>query len=211
MKKIKLVFLLACMMTYASLVKAQSGLTLEVSQLYASFKYIDSQGTKLNSEYSGLFTGAYGIGYRYVSDGGFILRSSIGLRNAGATLVYDDMNYSWKLQYTDIKLGPGYMYKLGRINPYLNVSGYYAYMLRGIQTLNNEDFNITESGLLNKADFGVIFSPGVEFKLSDLISSYVEFNYLWGLKNIEPDEGQKASNFAYSASLGLSFTITKTK
>ena len=74
MKKIKLVFLIVSMAVYAFTVNAQSGLTMEASQLYASFKYKDSQGTKLNNEYSGLFTGAYGIGYRYISDGGFIFR-----------------------------------------------------------------------------------------------------------------------------------------
>lgn len=209
MKNIKLVLLAACLSLSAAMASAQSGLTLEATQQYASFKFMDSDAVKLNSEYSGLFTGGYGIGFRYVSEGGFIVRAGVGMRNAGASLVYDDMNYSWKLQYGDIRPGIGYMFKTNRVSPYLTVSGYFAYLLRGTQTLNNEDFNITESGLLNRFDMGVIFMPGIEIKLSDYISTYAEFDYLWGLKNLETDSAQKASNYAYGVTLGLSFTITK--
>ncbi|MFH2142391.1 MAG: outer membrane beta-barrel protein [Bacteroidota bacterium] len=209
MKKMKQFLLLACFIACIVIVNAQSSLTIDASQLYASFKFNDSQGNKLNSEYSGVFTGAYGVGYRYVTDFGLIIKQGIGMRNAGASLVYDDMNYSWKLQYADSKLGFGYIYIMDRINPYFVASGYFAYLLRGIQIINNENFNITESGLLNKMDYGVIFTPGVEFKLSDYVSSYLEFNYLWGLNNVEMDEGQKATNFAYGLTLGLSFSITK--
>lgn len=207
MKRIKIIFFVACLMAYATAVNAQSGFTVEGSQQYASFKFNDSQNTKLNTEYSGLLTGAYGIGYRFVSEGGLMVRGGLGMRNAGATLVYDDMNYSWKLQYADAKLGLGYMLIIDKINPYINVSGYYAYLVRGIQTINNEDFNITKSELLNKTDYGVIFSGGVQISLSYFISTFFEFNYLWGLANIEPDENQKASNYAYSLSAGLLFTI----
>jgi opacity protein-like surface antigen len=209
MKRNKLVLFSVCLSLIATLASAQSGFTLEASQLYASFKFKDSEAAKLNNEYSGLFTGGYGIGFRYISEGGFIVRLGVGMRNAGANLLYDDMNYSWKLQYGDVKPGIGYMIKINRVNPYLTVSGYFAYLLRGTQTLNNEDFNITESGLLNRFDMGVIFNPGVEFKLSDYVSAFTEFNYLWGLKNLETDADQTASNFAYAITLGLSFTITK--
>jgi len=209
MKKMKLFLLLACLIASTVFVSAQSALTIDASQLYASFKFEDSQGTKLNNEYSGIYTGAYGISYRYLTDFGLIIKPGIGMRNGGASLVYDDMNYSWKLQYANAKLGFGYIYIMDRINPYFVASGYFAYLLRGTQIINNENFNITHSSLLNNKDYGVIFTPGVEFKLSDYISSYLEFNYLMGLNNVEMDEGQNAKNFAFGLTLGLSFTITK--
>jgi hypothetical protein len=80
--------------------------------------------------------------------------------------------------------------------------------MRGTQVLNNEEFNITESEILNPLDMGIIFTPGCELKISDVISAYAEFSYLWGLKNIEMDEGQNTSNYGMGLTLGLSFTIT---
>ena len=208
MKKNKLILVLIGFIAFTLTVSAQQSLTIDASQLYSSFKFNDTQDIKLNSEYPGIYTSAYSIGYKYLMDNGIIFRGGLGMRNAGASLVYDDINYSWKLQYADVKLGGGYAYKINKFSPYLIASGYYGYLLRGFQTLNNEDFNITESGILNRGDFGVILSPGVDFKLSDFISSYLEFNYIWGLNNIETDEGQKASNYAMGLTLGLSFTIT---
>jgi len=209
MKKIKILWLLLGFISYVTTVNAQSSLTLEASQLYASFKFTDSQGSSLNSEYSGIFTGAYGVGYRFVTDGGLMLNAGVGMRKAGATLVYDEMNYMWDLQYANARLGIGYMLKIDRISPYLNVSGYYAYMLRGFQTINNEDFNIKDSELLNKTDYGIFIIPGVQFTLSDAVSTFLEFNYLMGLKNLEKDESQKATNFAYGLTLGLSFSFVE--
>lgn len=209
MKKIKFIWLLLGFISYVTTVNAQSGLTIEASQLYASFKFTDSQGSKLNSEYSGILTGAYGAGCRFVTESGIMLRASLGMRKAGATMVYDEINYSWDIQYADVKLGGGYMLKKDRISPYLNVSGYYAYMLRGFQTINNENFNIKKSKSLNETDYGVFITPGVQIKLSDAVSSFVEFNYMMGLQNLEKEESQKATNLAYGLTLGLSFSITK--
>lgn len=192
-----------------SLAGAQSSLTLEASQLYSTFRYIDSDGNNMNEEYKGLFTGGYGIGYRYAFDYGLTLHGGLGMRTGGANLVYDDMNYSWRLQYGEVKLGAGYRYDLtDRLYPYFNVSGYMGYMLRGTQTLNNEDFNITHSDILNRADYGVMFSPGAELILSDFISAYAQFSYLLGLQNLEKDNGQIARNRGGALTLGVAFAIT---
>ncbi len=209
MKNLKTILLLSCILAGSAWTNAQSSLTLDASQLLASFKFVDTQGGALNKEYQGVFTGAYGIGFRYVAESGFMVKTGIGLRNGGASLVYDNMNYSWKLQYADARLGFGYSLKLNRFCPYFVASGYFGYLLRGTQVLNNEEFNITDSGLLSTMDYGVIFSPGISIKLSDYVSSYVEFSYLMGLNNIEEDDGQNAKNFAYGLTLGLSFTISK--
>jgi len=124
-------------------------------------------------------------------------------------MVYDAMNYTWDLQYANGRLGFGYMLKKNKISPYLNVSGYYAYMLHGFQTINNEDFDLKKSKLLNETDYGIFITPGVQFELSDAVSTFVEFNYLMGLNNLEKDENQNATNFAYGLTLGLSFSILK--
>ena len=194
---------------FAASLNAQSGLTLEASQLFTSFKFTDSRGNDLSSDYSGIFTGAYNLGYRHVTVSGLMVTGGLGMHNAGATLLYDAMNYTWNLKYAGGRLGVGYMLQATRVSPYLNVSGYYAYMLRGFQVINNEHFNITSLEIINQTDYGVYISPGIQLRLSEAVSSYLEFNYLMGLANLEKDEGQESRNLAYGLTLGLSLTIVK--
>jgi hypothetical protein len=209
MKKVKFIVLCMGFLLSGIFVYGQSSLTIDASQQMASFKFTNSFGDIENQEYDGIFVGAYGAGYRFVAENGIMFRAGLGMRKAGATLVYDAINYSWDLQYASVMLGGGYMYKTESIHPYLNISGYYGYLLRGYQSINNENFNIKTSEALFNTDYGVIASPGVQITLSDAISAYFEFNYLMGLQNIEKDEGQVAYNFAYGASLGISFTLVK--
>lgn len=190
--------------------RAQSSLNVDASQLFSSFRFTDSQGNELNNEYSGIYTGAYSVNYRLGLESGLQFLGGLGMRKAGATLVYDEINYLWNLQYADAKLGVGYMMKKERFSPYLNVSGYFAYLLKANQSLNNENFDILKSKSINDKDYGVFLTPGVLVTLSDAISSYLEFNYMRGLSNIENnDSGQKAYNAAMGLTLGVSFTITK--
>ncbi len=208
MKRIKPLLLLAVLVACIHTVQAQAGLTLEVSPLLTSFKFTDKAGVKHNSEYQSIYTGAYGIGYRIVSDIGLMIHPAIGMRHGGANLVYDDINYSWRLQYANLKLGLGYMTRFETVNPYFMVSGYYAFLLRGTQTLHNEILNVTKSDVLSNIDYGLVFSPGVNIKLSDYFSTYAEFNYLRGLTNIEKDPVQKSKNFAFGLTLGVAFAFS---
>lgn len=207
MKKSLLLLLLVCMIASTALVSAQSSVTVEVSQLYTSFRFNDSQSNNLNTEYKGIFTGGYGVGYRYVTNFGLIVKPGFGIHKSGADLIYDDMNYSWRLQYADAKLGIGYIYALDRISPYFVASGYFSYLLNGTQVLNNEHFNIIESELLDNLDYGIVLTPGVEIGLTKNIASFLEFNYLMGLNNLEPDDSQTSTNFAYSLTVGFAFTF----
>lgn len=191
-------------------VMAQSSFTLDASQMLTNFKFIDSMGVQ-DKSYSGNYSGAYSIGYRYSSAGGFLFRAGIGMRKAGATLVYDATNYSWDLQYADVKLGIGYKYDAGRIQPYLTVSPYYAFLLKANQRINNEDFDIKNSKSLQKTDYGIFISPGTQIRISDDIAAYAEFSYLMGLQNIETDAGQKGYNTAYALTVGVAFTIGSAK
>lgn len=188
---------------------AQSSLTINGSQVYSTFKFTDSSGEKIKKEYNGIYSGAYDIGFRYAFDFGAFVHPSIGMRSAGATLVYDDMNYLWDFDYFNFKLGLGYMYDMGRFSPYLKVSPYFGYLLHANQTLNNENIDIIDLGVINKTDFGIYITPGVFINLSDYISTYIEFDYMMGLANLEVDDTQKGKNSGISLSLGLSFSITK--
>ena len=207
MKKIKIIWIILGFIGFSTTVNAQSSLIMEASPLYASFKFADSEGNKLNSEYSGIFTGAYGLGYRLVTDGGFMLNVGAGMRKAGATMVYDEMNYTWDLQYASGKLGAGYMLVNDNVSPYLTVGGYYGYLVRGFQTINNEDFNIKKSESVNTSDYGILISPGIQLTVSEKFATFIEFNYLMGFANLEKDESQKSTNYAYGLTLGLCYSF----
>jgi hypothetical protein len=206
--KISTLLLSAGLLFVASNSAAQTGaVSIDASQVISNFKFTDSEGNA-QKEYSPRFTSAYSLGYRHTLDNGVIIRGALGMRNAGATLIYDESNYSWNLQYMDIKLGAGYAYSLSKFDVYLTVSPYYAFLLKANQRLNNEDFDIKSSGAINKADYGVIFSPGIALNVSDFMSAYVELSYLMGLGNLETGEtGQKATNVAILPTLGVAFNI----
>lgn len=189
---------------------AQSSIAIKGSQQYSSFKFENSEGVAQNKSYDGIFTGSYGIDYRYIFDFDLIIRSGFSMKNNGASLLYDEMNYSWKLQYANLDLGVGYIYRgWSLVHPYVICSGYYGYLLRGTQILNNEEYNVIASEIFNRMDYGLAFTPGVELKLSDLVSVFAEYNYNMGLANIENDEGQVTKNFSTGLSLGVLFTISK--
>ena len=198
----------------ATTTMAQSSLTLDASQLSSNFKFVNSEG-EADTVYNPTYTGAYSLGYQYATEGGFIARAKVGMRNAGATMIYDDANYLWDLQYADAKLGVGYRYNPGRFKPYLIVSGYYSYLIKGNQVQGTTNYDLIEGGELQRGDYGIVINPGVTLSLSEYISVYTEFSYLMGLQNIEKqplegvDEVQKSFNRAYALTLGLAFTITK--
>jgi hypothetical protein len=210
-KKFKfLLFVLGFLSSTAAM--AQSSLTIDASQQSSNFKFVDSQGTA-DTSYLPAYTGAYSLGYRFATEGGLLVRANLGMRNAGATMIYDDANYLWDLQYADVKLGAGYMLNTARFKPYVTVSGYYAYLLKANQTQGSMNYDMVKGGELKRNDYGVIASPGLQVMLSEFISVYSEFSYVMGLQNIEPQKVenttsvQEGYNRAYGLTLGLSFTI----
>ena len=205
MKKILLVLTLI-FISFTSNAQEPS-FTIEASQLVSTFKFVNSDNMKQNSDYQSVFTGSYGIGYRNIFKNNVIFKAGLGKRNGGANYVYDGMNYSWRLEYAEAKIGGGYILKRRVFSPYAVLNGYYGYLLRGTQILNNEEFNITKSGILKKSDFGIVGNIGLDFNISHFVSAYTEVLYLYGLSNIEKDSGQKSANRSYGITLGLSFNL----
>lgn len=85
--------------------------------------------------------------------------------------------------------------------------GYYGYLLKANQRLNNEDFDIRSSGTINTSDYGVFLSPGANFTANEFITIYLDFNYMLGLGNLETNDSQKSNNTLIGATLGLAFSI----
>ncbi|WMN11643.1 outer membrane beta-barrel protein [Marivirga salinae] len=186
---------------------AQSSITIDASQYISNFAFELSDGTQ-DSEYSPVYGGGYSLGYSYELDMGVFLNGGLGMRPGGATLVVDNTNYQWDLQYAQIRLGAGYAYDLGRIKPYIAVDGYYGLLLTANQRINNEDFDIIDSESIEKNDVGIYVSPGAKLAVSDAITVYAQYSYLLGLNNVETTtDGQNAKNRASVFTLGLSFSI----
>jgi len=202
-----ILFLAAGFLITINTLYAQSSIRVDASQLITNFKFTDSKGN-VDDSYSPLFAGAYSVGYAYELDFGLFFNVGAGMRKAGATMVYDAANYQWNLQYAQAKLGTGYAYDLGIVKPYLGVSGYYGYLLKANQTVNNEDFDILDSESIKKDDYGLYFTPGLKINVSGVISVYTEYSYLMGLNNIETgDSGQETNIVSHVVTFGLSFTF----
>lgn len=189
-------------------VGAQSSVNLEAGQVFSTFKYIDSQGNKDNT-YSYNVLSTYSLGYQLTKENGFFIRANIGMRKAGANLVYNNINYIWTMQYTDLKAGIGYQLSKWRIRPSVAVLPYYAYLLDANQTINADNFDIKNNKSIKGSDFGVIITPGFSVLLSNYISIYAEYNYILGLQNIETAKEEQLYNRGFSLNFGVALNITK--
>lgn len=220
MKKIflqnKKMIVLMTFLLMASMAQAQiSGISIDASQQYANFSYMDSEGVGGKSflgseEYTGIFAGGYSLGYRLNTLDNIIIRASLGMRRAGASLVFEDIVNTWSFQYADFRAAGGYEYELGKLGVYMTAGPYAAFLLRASQTRNDVDYNLKENGEVNTWDFGIVASPGVKYNVSDFINVYAEADYLFGLNNIEANadaSGQESYNVGLAITLGVLFII----
>ena len=184
-----------------------SALTLEASQLFSSFAFVESNDVKLTGDYNFVITGGYAVGYHYAITDQVFARASIGKRNAGATLVIDETNYTWDLQYIDVRAGAGFQYSLGNLAPYITLSGYYGSLLKGEQLINNELIDTKDRSVLKNSEFGVVVTPGVNLELSGDMTAFFELKYIQGLSNVDENTSQNALNYSFAPTVGIAFTI----
>lgn len=211
---IKFIMLVIFVCVMSKDANAQHALSIDASQVISTFSFsetVDPTNFELfgTGEYNPLLSGAYSVGYRYDALLGFTARGSLGMRKAGASTVIDQTNYQWEFQYIELKAGAGYRLDFGeKLGVYATLSPYITYLLNANQRLDNEDFDIKKSGDINTIDYGVHFTPGVLFTVSEFISAYGEFSYMAGLKNLETGStDQKSYNIAYALTLGVAFAI----
>ena len=200
--KICLVLFMGCVQS----VFGQSSITSEASLNVTNFRFVDAAGMT-DEGYTSNITGGFAFGYRYTLDFGLYFHAKMGMRNGGATYVYDEENYSWDLLYMDNRLGLGYEYFFDKWGLSVAMDGYLGYLFKANQRINNENYDIKQSGSLNPIDGGMVFALGGSYALNDLISIHLHLNYLLGLTNIETDNAQTTNNRMYGATLGLQFKI----
>ena len=204
--KIKHLLLGAGILAGSFMLRAQSSLTIEAAQNITNFRFENSSGEK-DKTYLANYSGGYALGYKYALENGMFFTGKLGMRQAGANYEFDAISYAWDFKYFETRLGIGYNYSFGKFGAHISVSPYFGYMLRGIQRLNNEDFNLKNSGEIKKSDIGLFISPGANYSVNDNISVNIDLNNMFGLTDFEIDDTQKSKNTLFGLSLGLSFLI----
>lgn len=210
MKRINIIYyvLFLGLLVFTKTVNSQNEITIEASQVFAKFKFVDSQG-KTDNSYQQISAGAYGLGYRYTSKKNILIKVNAGVSKLGSSLVYESNSYAWSLQYLDLKIGAGYILNKWKLKPYFMVAPYYAYLLKANQTINSQNYDIKKSNSIKGSDYGIICTPGLKFSISDNFSIYGEYNYIYGLQNNEVNSKQQLYNRAYSFSLGMALKLSK--
>lgn len=101
------------------------------------------------------------------------------------------------------------MFLHGKVRPYFSVAPYYSRLLRGTQTLNNEDFDIKQSERIGIDDYGFHVLPGVHYYATERLHLFAELDYKMGLQNLDPDPDQIANNRSAGVSAGIAIHISK--
>lgn len=192
---------------------AQHYVNIEGAQVYSTFKFsseISDQDQIFadNQAYAHTVVGAFGLVYEYEHSNGLFLLGGIGIRKAGASLVFNNIDYIWKMQYIDLKAGIGYQFNKWRIKPYGAVSPYYASLLNANQSVGQKSYDIKAGKFIKKNDLGLFLAIGFKATISKQISIFTEYNYILGLKNIETTADQYLYNRGFAIKLGLSLNIT---
>lgn len=186
---------------------AQSNVSFDAGQVFSTYRFIDTLGN-IEKEFTNNITGCFSLGYQYSPDNGVFIRTNIGMRKGGASIIVDEINVTWNVQYIDANIGLGYMVDKWRLKPYFSISPYFGYMLRGNQTIGSDNYDIKKNESMKTTDLGVFISPGFKIALSNYISFYAEYKYILGLQNLE-NSNQKSFNRGFSINLGVSIAIIK--
>ena len=173
---------------------------------YTNLTFTDSRdvvGTDLQANLSS----SLALGYQYQIKEGLFFGAKLGVRNAGANYVYDDFNYNWKMTYVESRLLLGYKYSFEKLSLSFATQGYYGYMIEANQRKHNMSRDMIESGTFDRMDYGLFFSPGVEYGITEKLGLYLNLDYMLGLNNIETDQDQITKNTLMGAAIGLSITL----
>jgi hypothetical protein len=189
--------------------KAQSTVTFDAGQTFSKFKYSDSQGAI--TDFTNNISGCFSVGYNYIGQNGIIIRSNAGMRKGGASLVYNETNVDWNLQYTDLNIGAGYSFNRWMVKPYVVVLPYVAYMLKGEQKIGDNTYNVIKNKTMSTLDYGVCFVPGLKVALTNTVAFYAEYKQILGLQNLEvtSTNNQKTFNRGFSVNLGVAISFIK--
>lgn len=203
----RLFLVMSIMITPVKHIRAQSTVAFDAGQMFSTYKYTDSLGEI--KDFTKNITGCYSLSYHYINPNGLFIRTGFGMRKGGASYEYDGVKIDWNTQYADASLGLGYMLNRGKVKPYLIPSFYFAYLLKGEETLGQNTYDIKNNKSMSDTDYGLYITPGIKVTLSNFISFYAEYKTLLGLKNLEVSTNQKSYNRGFSINLGIAIAIIR--
>lgn len=174
MKKITLIIVL---LTGSTIATAQQ-LYLESGKTLSSFDYKNSQGVGLDN----LQTSSHSfmtIGYRkqiFTKN----LNVSLGTSYAGYGAIGSDNsvgNYmEWDINYLEFNVGLDYeLFKIKKGKLYLKGTASMAFLLQGVQTLNNTVIDLKNNDNFDKTLYDFRGGFGFSHPISDNLSFYVQY------------------------------------
>ncbi|MES2592354.1 MAG: SPOR domain-containing protein [Bacteroidota bacterium] len=207
------IFILFVVLVCIKTAAAQSFLNLDAAQVFSTFKFSAASNNPSLAKpvYSQISSAAFGLSYEHNYTSGLLVIGGVNVRKAGASLVYKRTNYEWNLQYVDLKFGVGYQLNKWRLKPYVSAVPFFSYLMNAKQSIGLNYFDIKATKAVKNYDYGVFMGVGFKAALSPYILIFTEYNYILGLKNIEPATGQYLYNRGFAVKLGLGFSITKFK
>lgn len=179
---------------------------LGASQNMTNFKFTDNDND-IDTSYSPQYSSGFNLGYNYKIKEGVYFQGRIGIRNAGASYVFDDFSYNWNIRYGEFRLGAGYQYDFSALYVHFSAEGYLSYVMSAEQRLFNVYRDMIEAGTIERLDYGLFLSPGVGIGLTENISLELDINYMLGFGNLDTDEGQTTQNRLWGVNLGLNIKI----
>ncbi len=214
--KFHILLLIILGLVFAKPVAAQPFLNLEGGQVFPTFRFSAKQSNSENTSsdnqtYTRISGSTFSLVFSHVDSIGLFEFGGIGMRKAGSELVYNNTDYIWNLQYVDVKAGIGYQFNKWRIKPYAAAAPYYAYLMDAKQSMGSRKYDLKAIKAVKNYDLGVFLAFGLKAEISKQISIFSEYNYVFGLKNIETTKDQYLYNRGFSVKLGLSLNISKSQ
>jgi len=185
--------------------------TINFSQTYSRFKFIDSEGNvdenmKSDIRYS------YALNYNKIFESGFYLRPELGYKNFGAVSIFNNQKLEWNLHYIDFNIGAGYILYVKKFKPFFGASFYTSFLYKAGQLIGINYYDMMENDAIKTIDCGFNLHAGATYSFNEMVSLFIEYRNTTGFTQLELNsetvQSQKLYNRAMSIHFGLCFYIT---
>jgi hypothetical protein len=136
-----------------------------------------------------------------------LIRPGIEFKNTGATTTLYSDKMDWSLNYFDVNLGLGYIKSFRYIAPYIGATPYFSYLYKGNQKFGTTNYDLITLKAVKQSDWGLNFFGGMRFRISEVLSFFIEARYGLGLMQLEPSDKQKLYNRNFAFPIGISFNL----
>ena len=175
---------------------------------YSTFSFVNSQGVDESSNYEFIGQSTFGVQLN-IHNSKHNLRPSLGLRQAGAKSTLGTIPMTWSLNYLDLEAA--YLYELVQkksLGVSLGAGLYGGYLIGGEQTIGTKTYSLNEEEAFNPIDFGARAMTNIRFSITQTISVFGEYQFGYGLSQIENDEtDQQTRNRNQAIKVGLTIEL----